>query len=111
MVARLTKRNQVSIRQNFRLNGTNAYTIFDLPIEVTNSISASSDRVSCESLNNPLLSQAVLNASADNFTRIAGTGIGTKTSSEGGLGGAGIVDWRTAVHGVWIGAFVALFAL
>ncbi len=31
------------------------YTIFDLPISVTNEISASPSRPSCDSLNNPLL--------------------------------------------------------
>lgn len=51
----------VSIRQNFRLNGVEHYTIFDLPISVTNEIgnstSLTSDgiRPSCASLENPLL--------------------------------------------------------
>ncbi|KAH8814900.1 hypothetical protein F5884DRAFT_639668, partial [Xylogone sp. PMI_703] len=65
----------ISIHQNFRLNGTDLYTIFDLPIEVTNSISESDTRPSCDSLNNKLLTQEELEASANNFTRVAGTGI------------------------------------
>ncbi|KAK3950988.1 hypothetical protein QBC32DRAFT_4186 [Pseudoneurospora amorphoporcata] len=45
----------ISIRQSFRLNGEDHYTIFDLPISVTNGISKSDDRPSCQSLDNPLL--------------------------------------------------------
>ncbi|KAK1773288.1 LOW QUALITY PROTEIN: WD40 repeat-like protein [Copromyces sp. CBS 386.78] len=45
----------ISIRQSFRLNGEDHYTIFDLPISVTNGISKSGDRPSCQSLDNPLL--------------------------------------------------------
>ncbi|CZR50349.1 uncharacterized protein PAC_00221 [Phialocephala subalpina] len=102
----------ISIRQNFRLNGTNMYTIFDLPIKVTNSIPEESTRPSCDSLNNPLLDEATLNASANNFTRIVGTAIqGNKGGSGNGLGGAGMLDWRTSVHGIWIVAFGFLFML
>jgi len=116
----------ISIRQNFRLNGTDSYTIFDLPIKVTNSIPEDSNRPSCDVLNNPLLDQATLNASANSFTRIAGTAIegndkdggkdglgGTKpdATAEDGLGGAGMLNWRTSVHGIWIGAFALMAAL
>ncbi|CCC06183.1 hypothetical protein SMACR_00401 [Sordaria macrospora] len=45
----------ISIRQSFRLNGEDHYTIFDLPISVTNSISKREDRPSCQALDNPLL--------------------------------------------------------
>lgn len=45
----------ISIRQNFRLNDTDHYTIFDLPISVTNSIDDSTARPDCASLQNPLL--------------------------------------------------------
>jgi len=114
----------ISIRQNFRLNGSNEYTIFDLPIHVTNSIPAESNRSSCDALNNPLLDQAALYASANNFTRIAGTPIQQNTGGGSGLGpqkpdatpgnglgGAGMLDWRTAVHGIWIGAFALMLVL
>ncbi|KAK3497763.1 WD40 repeat-like protein [Neurospora hispaniola] len=47
--------HKISIHQRFRLNGENHYTMFDLPISVTNSISKSDDRPSCQSLDNPLL--------------------------------------------------------
>lgn len=46
---------KISIRQNFRLNGENHYTIFDVPISVTNSIPASGARPACDSISNPLL--------------------------------------------------------
>ncbi|KUJ18683.1 uncharacterized protein LY89DRAFT_706372 [Mollisia scopiformis] len=104
----------ISIRQNFRLNGTNMYTIFDLPIKVTNSIPAESNRPACDSLNNPLLDQATLNASANNFTRIVGTAIQGNSgsgSSSNGLGGAGMLDWKTSVHAIWILAFVFMVLL
>lgn len=63
----------ISIHQNFRLNGSNFYTIFDLPISVTNSIpqdpssgqngnnpkpgpmNGFNGRVSCDLLENPLI--------------------------------------------------------
>jgi len=54
----------ISIHQNFRLNNTNYYTIFDLPIEVTNSIPAQSDRPSCSVLENDLLQWSEMNATA-----------------------------------------------
>ncbi len=70
-----------------------------------------------------MLDQAILNASANSFTRIAGTAIegndkngdglgGTKpdASSKDGLGGAGMLELGTGGHCIWIGAF-ALMAL
>ncbi|KAK0387595.1 hypothetical protein NLU13_3841 [Sarocladium strictum] len=56
----------ISIRQNFRLNGEDHYTIFDVPISVTNRIDQRADRPSCDSLNNELLSPEQIDmASAD----------------------------------------------
>ncbi|KAH8773107.1 hypothetical protein F5882DRAFT_441619 [Hyaloscypha sp. PMI_1271] len=114
----------ISIRQNFRLNGSDEYTIFDLPIHVTNSIPAQDNRSSCASLNNTLLNESALVASANNFTRIPGTpiqGHGNSGSGLGGpkpdanpgngLGGAGMLDWRTGLHVMWIGAAVFMLAL
>lgn len=74
----------ISIHQNFRLNGNNHYTIFNLPISVTNSIqqfpganqlltkpppgplNANGGRVSCDSISNPLLSFSSLVQSVNN---------------------------------------------
>lgn len=56
----------ISIRQNFRLNNTDFYTIFDLPISVTNSIENSTARPDCSSLQNPLLTPDQINMSSAN---------------------------------------------
>ncbi|KAG0650627.1 hypothetical protein D0Z07_2218 [Hyphodiscus hymeniophilus] len=103
----------ISIRQNFKLNGTNMYTIFDLPIEVTNEISANDSRPSCNSLNNNLLTQNALNASANNFSRIPGSALDTSNGkgSGSGIGAGSMVEWRTAVHWIWIASFTLMFAL
>lgn len=96
----------ISIRQNFRLNGTDAYTIFDLPIQVTNSIPADDKRASCDSLNNALRTQEALVVSANNFTRIAGTAIQENDGSGGGgqgLGAGEMLSWKGACHWVWVG--------
>ncbi|KAK3329003.1 hypothetical protein B0H66DRAFT_609618 [Apodospora peruviana] len=45
----------ISIHQNFRLNGNEHYTIFDVPISVTNRIEPNLDRPPCDRLENPLL--------------------------------------------------------
>jgi hypothetical protein len=50
------------MHQSFRLNGSDYYTIFDLPIQVTNSIPANDSRSSCDSLNNQLLQGDQVNA-------------------------------------------------
>ncbi|QSZ33843.1 hypothetical protein DSL72_005416 [Monilinia vaccinii-corymbosi] len=101
----------ISIRQNFRLNGTDQYTIFDLPIQVTNSIPEQSDRASCDSINNDLIPWETLNASANNFTRIAGTAIQTTASSKDGIGAGNSMDWRTGEHYIWIGSMFLMLAL
>lgn len=118
-----TDERQISIHQNFRLNGTNLYTIFNLPIHVTNEIPSESDRPSCDSLNNEMLSEAALNASANTFVRIPGTAIETSgkgtgiggqspdTSPSDGLGTGQTVDWRTGAHWIWLGSFAMMFGL
>lgn len=42
----------ISMHQAFRWNGTNYYTVFDLPISVSNGIEESDDRVDCALLEN-----------------------------------------------------------
>lgn len=56
---------QISIHQNFRLNNVDQYTVFDLPISVTNSMASSTARPACDVLDNTLLSPAQIDASAD----------------------------------------------
>jgi hypothetical protein len=58
---------QISIHQSFRLNNTDYYTIFDLPIVVTNSID-NSTRASCDILKNGLLPWDVVMNSTDIIT-------------------------------------------
>lgn len=43
------------MHQAFRWNGTEFYTVFDLPISVTNSISESDERVDCGLLENEIM--------------------------------------------------------
>jgi hypothetical protein len=97
------------------MNGTEMYTIFDLPIAVTNKISADVTRPPCDVVNNPIIDQETLNTSANTFTRIAGTTIETSgkgsglggskpgASAQDGLGAASATDWYTGLHTLWIG--------
>ncbi|KAM3066310.1 hypothetical protein ACMFMF_010274 [Clarireedia jacksonii] len=101
----------VSIRQNFRLNGTDKYTIFDLPIQVTNSIPEQSDRPSCDSLNNDLIPWTTLASTADNFTRIPGTAVQTTASSKDGIGAGSTIDWRSGAHYIWAGSLLLMLAV
>ncbi|KAJ5836501.1 Mannosyltransferase 1 CMT1, partial [Penicillium robsamsonii] len=57
----------ISMHQSFRWNGTDYYTVFDLPISVTNSIPESNDRVDCDLLENKLLSAAEIGESSDSL--------------------------------------------
>lgn len=62
--------SQISIRQNFRLNGENHYTIFDVPISVTNKIDFTGNNPPCDPLNNPLLTPEEINVDAANTVGI-----------------------------------------
>jgi hypothetical protein len=107
----VTDEAPISIRQNFRLNGTNMYTIFDLPVQVTSDIPTNSSRPSCDSLDNEFLSQEALNTSANTFTRIPGSALETKNSSGNiGLGAGVAVDWKAAAHWLWISVFGLMLA-
>ncbi|OQD88298.1 hypothetical protein PENANT_c004G06730 [Penicillium antarcticum] len=57
----------ISMHQSFRWNGTDYYTVFQLPISVTNSISESDERVDCALLENELLSVAEVDESSDSL--------------------------------------------
>ncbi|KAJ5360302.1 Mannosyltransferase 1 CMT1 [Penicillium concentricum] len=57
----------ISMHQSFRWNGTDYYTVFDLPISVTNSIPDSDDRIDCDLLENKLLSAAEIGESSDSL--------------------------------------------
>ncbi|KAF7539483.1 hypothetical protein G7Z17_g12404 [Cylindrodendrum hubeiense] len=77
----------ISIRQNFRLNGEDHYTIFDVPISVTNSIEDDDNRPSCDSLTNELLSPGEIDAETANeigvlFAPGDATEVETETETE-----------------------------
>jgi hypothetical protein len=98
----------LSIHQNYRLNGVNRYTIFNLPISVTNSISrflgagqlqtkpipgplsASGGRMSCDGIANPMVDFNTLVTSVNNPPGQLMQDIGIQTSprSDGGQAGA-----------------------
>ncbi|KAF2105578.1 hypothetical protein BDV96DRAFT_677389 [Lophiotrema nucula] len=100
----------VSIHQNYRLNGTNFYTIFNLPISVTNSISqfpganqlltkpppgplnANGGRMNCDMISNPMMDFSALVASVNNppGQPFQDFGIATSQRNDGGqVGGNG----------------------
>lgn len=110
----------ISIRQNFVLNDTNYYTIFDLPISVTNSIENSTARPDCGPLENPLLLPDQINASAANSVGVLFAPGGAKSvqvtlnssgsdPSEGGLGIGGAARLNFGSSAMWYSA-VVLFA-
>lgn len=101
------------------MNGTNYFTIFDLPISVSNSIAEDSSRPSCDELNNPLLSNP-LNASSAviSIPYLNGAGVDTFASTgfgnekplaapEDGLGSdACMITWRESIGMLCLGVFL-----
>ncbi|KAK4220118.1 hypothetical protein QBC37DRAFT_1858 [Rhypophila decipiens] len=81
----------ISIRQNFQLNGNSHYTIFDLPISVTNRIEERQDRPSCASLENPLLTPEEVDYEGANNVPVM-FAPGDATTIEPSLSGGGIGD-------------------
>ncbi|PYI08030.1 hypothetical protein BO78DRAFT_340003, partial [Aspergillus sclerotiicarbonarius CBS 121057] len=57
----------VSMHQSFRWEGTDYYTVFDLPISVSNSIGESDERVDCALLENEWVNWEVVAASNDSL--------------------------------------------
>lgn len=55
----------VSFHQSLRLNGSDYYTVFDLPVAVTNRIDGSDKRSPCNILFNPLLTAEEVQSSVD----------------------------------------------
>jgi hypothetical protein len=72
------------MHQSFRWNGTDYYTVFDLPISVTNSISESANRVDCASLENKVLSEAEVEKSSDSLPGQPWVQNGTSTETSSG---------------------------
>ncbi|KAL7629405.1 hypothetical protein AAE478_000925 [Parahypoxylon ruwenzoriense] len=125
----------ISIRQNFRLNGEDHYTIFDVPVSVTNKIEFTGNNPPCDSVNNPLLTPEEIDAesansigilfapgdsivvqqpsSTDNDDDNDGIGPGKpEANPSDGLGsGASIVEWRPARCLISIILIISLFVL
>ncbi|KAJ5794619.1 hypothetical protein N7457_001218 [Penicillium paradoxum] len=70
----------ISMHQSFRWNDTDYYTVFDLPISVTNSIPESDDRIDCALLENKLLSAAEIGKSSDTLPGQPWVGDGVTTT-------------------------------
>lgn len=108
----------ISIRQNFVMNDTEFYTIFDVPIAVTNSIPSSISRAQCDALDNPLLTPEQINASAANAVGILFAPGDSQVvqvkldKAEGGqgLGGAGTLSWRSGAEWLCLLTFAMAFA-
>ncbi|KUI67845.1 hypothetical protein VM1G_02646 [Cytospora mali] len=110
----------ISIRQNFVMNSTNYYTIFDVPISVTNSIENSTGRADCDSLDNPLLTPAQIDAPAANSvgvlfapgdSQVVKVQLNNTDESGQGLGGAGMLSWRSGAEWICAVTFALAFVL
>ncbi|KAI0482754.1 hypothetical protein GGR56DRAFT_205927 [Xylariaceae sp. FL0804] len=95
----------ISIRQNFRLNGDNHYTIFDVPIQVTNDIEFVGINAQCDLINNPLLTPEEINASAANSVGIfLAPGDATTIQQTGSSSGNGLGSGAPAIGRAWMSA-------
>ncbi|WJG34470.1 uncharacterized protein FOBCDRAFT_246808 [Fusarium oxysporum Fo47] len=89
----------ISIRQNFRLNGDDHYTIFDVPINVTNSIPEDDDRPSCDELSNEILSPEEIDAEAANKVGVLfAPGDSTELDASGEDSKGSALDSKLAVY-------------
>ncbi|KAI1019032.1 hypothetical protein LB505_002807 [Fusarium chuoi] len=89
----------ISIRQNFRLNGDDHYTIFDVPINVTNSIPEDDDRLSCDELSNDILSPEEIDAEAANKVGVLfAPGDSTELETSGEASKGSVLDSKVAVY-------------
>jgi hypothetical protein len=78
--------------QSFRWNGTDYYTVFGLPISVTNSMPENDDRIDCDLLENKLVSATEIGESLDSLPRqpwVKGGVSTTVSSPEASHTGAG----------------------
>lgn len=110
----------ISIRQNFRMNNTDYYTIFDLPISVTNSIDNSTDRPDCDALSNPLLTPGQINATgadrvgilfAPGNSQVVQVKLNQTDTSGQGLGGARALSWKSGAQSIFALVFALVFVL
>lgn len=100
---------QISIRQNFRLNGDDHYTIFDVPINVTNSIPEDDDRPSCDELSNEILSPEEIDAEAANKVGVLfAPGDSTELDASGEDSKGSALDSKLAVYAGLVSLFMAI---
>ncbi|KAJ5272609.1 Mannosyltransferase 1 CMT1 [Penicillium angulare] len=99
----------ITMHQSFRWNDTDYYTVFNLPISVTNSISQSSDRVECDLLENemveakndgsdslpgqPWLEGGSSSTATESGAAATSTSVGTRVQKKAALAAAGAVCW------------------
>ena len=112
---------QISIRQNFRLNGTDYYTIFDLPISVTNRITNDVSRPPCDGLLNPMMTPEEIDAPTANAVGVLfAPGDSRQIEAAGkddpgifgaGLGNAASRSVRAGAQWVCLLALVLVFVL
>ncbi|KAI1131771.1 hypothetical protein F5Y10DRAFT_233066 [Nemania abortiva] len=103
----------ISIRQNFRLNNNDHYTIFDVPISVTNSIQFVGNNPACDSVNNPLLTPEEINATAANSVGILfapGDATRIQQTTDSGVARLTAFEWRSAAIGLLALGGLRLFA-
>lgn len=70
-----------SLHQSFRWNGTEYYTVFDLPVSVTDSIDESPSRVDCALVENPLRDAVLVSSSSDPLPGEPWVGTGNSSSN------------------------------
>jgi hypothetical protein len=131
---RCANTSQISIRQNFRLNNQDHYTIFDMPIAVTNSIGdMGGARPPCDMLNNPMMPpEQVSMAAANNVGILFAPGDATPVEvklpdgidpnnglggsrpgarPEDGLGSTASPNCRSGTRWVWLAGLLAVLLI
>ncbi|KAI1022897.1 hypothetical protein LB503_000812 [Fusarium chuoi] len=99
----------ISIRQNFRFNGDDHYTIFDVPINVTNSIPEDDDRPSCDELSNDILSPEEIDAEAANKVGVLfAPGDSTELETSGEASKGSVLDSKVVVYAGLVSLFMAI---
>ncbi|RWQ91960.1 hypothetical protein C8Q69DRAFT_448043 [Paecilomyces variotii] len=92
----------ISIHQSFRLNGSEFYTVFDLPISVTDDIPERAERVECPFLENILLPPEEIRAGTDTLPTqpFLGGGVSISFSGTGaGMGSLGSGEGSSSGEG------------
>lgn len=102
--------SNISLHQYFRWNGTEYFTVFDLPISVTNGIEDKDNRTDCAMLENKRISSSDVNASVSELPSQPWIGGDAKSGvSDGtGEGSAGMMRWNMCLLVTGIGLAVVM---